>query len=125
MIVSRENLKTLLNSNVCEISFLRRMQKLGAPPFRRMLCTNNQALLTSNNGIKTLNYKRPTHLPRYNPDQKNLVIAWDIFMQDYRNISCDRVDVIQSLPADDTFWKYYTENLMKLTTQQKLMYMEA
>jgi hypothetical protein len=90
-----------------------------------MLCTNAQTVLNSVDGRVTLNYKPAVRGLRYNPDQKNIVIVWDIFMQDYRCVSCDSCDLITSIPAGPTFWKYFRENLAKMTTAQKVAYMDS
>lgn len=90
-----------------------------------MLCTNALQLLNSVEGRVTLNYKSPVKGLRYNPDQKNIVIVWDLFMQDYRCVSTDSCDLITSIPANETFWKYFRNNLAKLTTAQKVSYMDS
>ena len=125
MLVSLTSLKSVLQNNVCEIKFARRRPKPGKPMSRRMLCTNAQTVLNSVDGRVTLNYKPAVRGLRYNPDQKNIVIVWDIFMQDYRCVSCDSCDLITSIPAGPTFWKYFRENLAKMTTAQKVAYMDS
>ena len=125
MLVSLTSLKSVLRNNVCEIKFFRRRPKPGKPMTRRMLCTNALQLLNSVEGRVTLNYKSPVKGLRYNPDQKNIVIVWDLFMQDYRCVSTDSCDLITSIPANETFWKYFRNNLAKLTTAQKVSYMDS
>lgn len=125
MIVALPSLKTVLQSNVCEIKFSRRRVVPGKPITRRMLCTNAQTVLNSVDGRVTLNYRPASRPPKYNPTAKNLVIAWDIFMQNYRCISCDRCDLITSIPANETFWKYFKNNLVQLTAAQKMAYMNS
>ena len=121
MLVSRGQLVNILKNNVCEIKFTRRVFKAGAPATRRMLCTNSFTLLNSENGRLTLNYRPTSKLPDYDPTIKNLIITWDIFMQNYRQINCaNGVDLIRTIPADEEFWKYFTENLQTLTPQEKL-----
>ena len=62
-LVSRTELKALLQNNVCEIVFVRRRpERAPVPPrveIRRMICTNSLKLLTS----------------------------YNIFIKDYRNVS--------------------------------------
>lgn len=125
MLVSLTSLRSVLQNNVCEIKFTRRRLQAGKSPTRRMLCTNSVALLNSVDGRLTLNYYSPGRQPRFNPTQKNLVIAWDIFMQDFRCINCDKCDLITSIPAGEAFWKYFKQNLAPLTPAQKLSYMES
>ena len=122
MIISRSQLNHILKDHVCEIKFPRRTFKPGAAATRRMLCTNSYTLLNSINGKLTLNYKSASNLPDYNPAVKNLIITWDIFMQNYRNINCESVELITSIPATDEFWDYFSKNLTGLTPEQKLNY---
>ena len=112
MIVGLSNLKLMLLSNVCEVKFARRNPKPGRPASRRMLCTNNVQLLNSVEGRTVLNYRPPRQAPDYNPNQENLIITWDILMQDFRTINCDTVDLITTLEADETFWVYINEKIL-------------
>ena len=125
MLVSLASLKAVLQNNVCEIKFLRRRPKLGQSAYRRMLCTNAASVLNSVNGRLTLNYRPATGAPKYNANQKNLVIAWDVFMQDYRCINVNSCDLITSIPAGPAFWNYFNKNLAKMTAPQKLSYMNS
>lgn len=125
MLINLSSLKSVLQNNVCEIKFVRRIPKPGRSPFRRMLCTTSPAVLNTVNGRITLNY-RPSSKPlKYDPNQKNLAIVWDIFMQDYRCVNANSCDLITSIPAGDAFWTYFRKNLMKLTTAQKISYMDS
>lgn len=125
MLVSLTSLKSVLQNNVCEIKFARQRLKPGRPNTRRMLCTNAQGVLNSVNGRVTLNYRPASRPPTFNPNQKNLVIAWDIFMQNYRCINCNSCDLITSIPAGPAFWDYFRNNLMKLTPAQKIAFMDS
>ncbi len=121
MLVSRGQLVNILKENVCEVKFNRRVPVQGQPPTRRMLCTNNFALLNSENGRLTLNYRPTARLPNYDPSIKDLIITWDIFMQNYRQINCTNgVELVRSIPANDEFWEYFVANLQTLTTEQKI-----
>ena len=84
MKASLATIKSLLLNNVAEIKFLRRRPKFGGTATRRMLCTNSLSLLNSTEGRLALNYRRAINMPKFDPNAKNLVITWDIFMQDYR-----------------------------------------
>jgi hypothetical protein len=123
MKASLPTLKTLLLNNVAEIKFFRKRPKPGSPLTRRMLCTNSLQLLNSTEGRLALNYKRAVNMPKYNPEQKNIIITWDIFMQDYRCINMAACDLIQVIPANDQFWKYFNEKLAGLSAQQKISFM--
>lgn len=124
MKVSRESLKNLLLNNVCEVKFLRRRPLIGKPLTRRMLCTLSYSLLNSDNGRLTLNFRPTYRPPRFNPAQKNLLTVWDIFMQDYRNINCDDVEIVAQIPANEQFWKYFAERLQYLTPEQKVEFQD-
>lgn len=125
MLISSANLKALLQNNVCEIRFLRKKPKLGFSPYRRMVCTNANQLLLSPDGRLTLNYKPPGGAPRFNQMQENVVIAWDVLMQDYRAISCQSCDLIASIPVNEEFWKYFRETLLPMTGGQKTAFMNS
>jgi hypothetical protein len=123
MKVSLATLKSLLLNNVVEIKFNSRRIKPGAAPTRRMLCTNSLALLNSTEGRIALNYKRAINSPKFNPNEKNLIITWDIFMQNYRCINMAACDMIQVIPANQQFWKYFNERLVMLSAAQKINFM--
>ena len=125
MIVQRATLDSLLLNNVCDIRFPRRSVKSGQAPTRRMLCTKSQSLLTSVNGRISLNYfaaKGPPHA-YLGPD--NLVVAWDILMQDYRNVSMNQCDLISEIPANEEFWGYFNESIYPMSAQQKFNFMNS
>ena len=119
MKVALPTLKALLERDVLEIKFTRRRPKAGAPMTRRMLCTNSQLILNSVPGRETLHFKPTYKAPRFNPSTKNLVIAWDIFKQDYRMVNCDNVTIISQIPGDEEFWEYFTTVLYKMSGDQK------
>lgn len=116
--------QSLLN-NVVEVNFVRRRPLPGIGPVRRMLCTNNSMLLNSPNGRIVLNYHTPHKALKYNPAQKNLIITWDILMQDFRNISLDDCEILREFPPTDEFWNFFNETIFPMSTQQKIAYMQA
>jgi hypothetical protein len=136
-IISRGELKTLLQNNVCEIVFVRRRpERAPVPPrmeIRRMICTNSFSLLTSYNAKISLNFRLPRTGRRIDENRHDIVVVWDIFEQDYRNVSMSTPEspftnkgpshgtcyLRQTIPADDTFWKYYNDVLLKMTPEQK------
>jgi hypothetical protein len=124
MLISQPSLAAVLKSNVCEIKFLRRTVKQGRPPYRRMVCTNANNLLLSVDGRLTLNYTPPKTVPKYNVNEKNVIIAWDVLMQDFRTINCDSVNLIRSVPANQEFWDFFRKELLPMTSSQKMMYMD-
>jgi len=125
MIIGLSNLKSMLLAKVCEVKFARRNPKPGRPASRRMLCTNNVQLLNSVEGRTVLNYRPPRHAPEYNPNQENLIITWDILMQDFRTINCDTVDLITTLEADETFWVYINEKIAPMSAPEKMAFMNT
>lgn len=125
MKVSLPTLKNVLLSNVGEIKFLRRRPKAGAPPTRRMLCTNSLKLLNSTEGRLALNYRPALRSPHFNPTQKNLLITWDIFMQDYRCVNMSACELVTFIPAGKEFWKYFNEVLSGMSQKQKIEFMNA
>ena len=125
MITSLANLKTILLDKVCEVKFARRNPKPGRPSTRRMLCTNNIQLLNSVEGRTVLNYVPPHQAPKYNPNQENLIIVWDILMQGFRTINCDTVDLISTLESDQTFWTYLNEKIAPMSAGQKMDFMNT
>lgn len=127
MFISRENLKALAQTHICEIKFRRRRMVAGKPLYRRMLCTSAQNILNSFEGRFTLNY-RPTTPPPfgnpfYDPNQKNLVILWDIFKQDYRAINMSFCNLIARVPANDEFWQFFLDNYYHKSPAEKMSWM--
>lgn len=125
MNVSLGQLRTLLQDNVAEVRFARRRPKAGSSGTRRMICTNSFSLLTSNDGRLTLNYRTPSKSPRYDPTPKNLVVTWDILMQNYRTISVETCDLVTVIPANEQFWEYFRDKLAGMTQTEKIGFMNA
>lgn len=124
MIVGLPYLKDILLQNVCEVRFFRRVNsKTFSGQYRRMLCTNSASLLNSFNGKMVLNYRQPVYQLPYNPDEYNLIVTWDILFQDYRQINMDMCDLIRTLPADDSFWVYFNQNLLPMSQGDKMAFM--
>jgi len=72
-----------------------------------------------------LNYTPPRSAPDYAPATKNLVITWDVFMQGYRTVNCDFCYIISLIPANQMFWDYFTEKVIKMTPAQKSAFMSV
>jgi hypothetical protein len=125
MKIGASTLTVLLENNVLEVKFKRRRAKPGAPTTRRMLCTNCAFLLNSEAGRSTLHYKPGVVAMNYSPASKNLVVAWDIFKQDYRAISVDNCELISQMPVSGDgveFWDYFNNTIYPMTPQQKLAF---
>ena len=122
MRVSLPNLKSKLQSNVCEIIFEKRRPKPGDSSSRRMLCTLDESLLNSVNGSTTLNYKPPSGPPKYNPESKNLLPVWDIMMQSWRMVNMDNCEIVNEI-SEDNFFEYFNEKIYPMTADEKRNYM--
>ena len=126
MKVALGSLKNLLENNVCEVKFSRKRPVAGESLTRRMLCTNSVILLSSVNGKILLNYKQPKRSPKFNPTNKNIIITWDIFMQDFRCINMESCELIKTIPvANDEFWKYFNEKLRFMSVAEKEKFMNT
>ena len=126
MRLGRSALAQLLMTNVVELRFRRRIEKAGFGDYRRMLCTNDKGLLMSQLGRNILNFEPATQPPKFNPAQKNLIISWDIFMQNYRCINCNDVEVvavINTSPNATEWWKYFNESIAPMPAGQKAQFM--
>ena len=123
MQIALPTLSRLLQENVLEIKFIRRRPKPGSSPTRRMLCTNSRVLLDSREAREALNYVPSKQPPAFNPTAKNLVITWDIFMQGYRTVNADKCELISQIPANDEFWRYFSDTLYKMSADQKVTFM--
>jgi len=128
MRLGRAALHTLLQTSVVELRFRRRIDKPGFKDYRRMLCTNDRFLLTSSLGKQVLHFVPPQGQLKYNPAAKNLIACWDIFMQNYRMINCNDVDliaVIKTNPDPMEFWKYFNERIGKMSASQKAQFINT
>lgn len=123
--ISHNHLVALLNDNVVELEFRKRTTGL----HRRMLCTNSKALLNSISGKIALKYEPPKGVGlKYSPSKLNLVVTWDLFWQDFRQIPLESVNIISAIPlkTDEEitrFWDYFNRKLQDLSPAEKLMYM--
>jgi len=128
MKIGASTLRVLLENNVLEIKFKRRRPKAGAPATRRMLCTNSPVILKGEPGRETLHYRQATGTPKYSPASKNLVIAWDIFKQDYRAISVDNCTLISQMPVSgdgSDFWEYFSNSIHPMTPGEKQSFFDV
>lgn len=127
MRLGRAALAQLLMTNVVELRFRRRIEKAGFGDYRRMLCTNDRGLLMSQLGRNILNYEPSRGVGlKYNPAVKNLINVWDLFMQSYRMINCNDVEVIAVIntsPDATEWWKYFNESIAPMPAGQKAAFM--
>lgn len=123
--ITKEALEQKLLNNVVELRFVRRIPVPNRPSTRRMLCTKSSALLNSTNGRMSLNYSPPKGGKQFNETKQNALVVWDIFMQSFRAVSLEGVVVLNEIPANEEFWKYYNQVLLPMTAEQKLQFMNS
>jgi len=76
-------------------------------------------------GRLTLNYSPAKGPAKYNHAMKNVIVAWDVLMQDFRTINCQNVNLIRSVPANEEFWNFFRKELLSMTPSQKTMFMDS
>jgi len=118
-------LESLLLSNVLDVRFVRRRPIKGKPLTRRMLCTKSYDLLNTTNGKVVLNYRPPKNGHQFSENKKGALVVWDILMQDYRVVSTENVQIINTIPANNDFWEYFNKNIFVLNTEQKINFMDS
>lgn len=128
MRLGRSALATLLQTNCAELRFKRRIDKPGFKDYRRMLCTLDRKLLLSAPGKKIFRFRPPSGNLKYDPASKNLIVAYDIFMLDWRMINCNDIDVIaiiKSSPDPSEFWKYFYDQIARMSAKHKALFMNS
>lgn len=89
-------LDNILLDNVVRLSFVKKTDG----SIRTMLCTKAYDLLNSAEGANMLGYHQPSGSSRYNVNEANNVIVWDIERRDYRTVSCDTVKILNVVPQE-------------------------
>lgn len=127
---SHNSLTQLLSDNVVELVFVPRSSKNSRQRVtRRMLCTNNVILLNSIAGKIALGFNPPKGVGlKYFPKDKGLVVTFDLFWQEYRQIPLESVTVVSAIPlksVDDriSFWEYFDKRLQGMSGAEKKSYM--
>lgn len=125
--IQRGELKNLLVNNVCEIVFVRRRPERapGRPEVRRMLCTLCRNIQVSERGIRSLSFEEPKTSRRLDEVKHNIVVVWDIIQCKYRNVSMDTCYLRQTIPGDETFWKYYDKVFSPMSSQQRSQWIDS
>lgn len=130
MRVGRITLQGMLAQSVLDIRFTRKNPKPGKPATRRMLCSNSTAFLNSIAAKSVFGFSAPTQAPKYNATVNNLVIAYDLFMQNFRAINASNVEVINVYPTNteesiQEFWDFFSKNLAQLSAADKDRFMDS
>lgn len=121
--MNRTTLENDLLSNVLVLEFNRRTDPKGK--LRRMICTKSDYILSSTQGRFNLNFRNPKFGgPKYDESKTNTVVVWDILTQDYRQIPCESVRVIDIIP-EKLFWKYFNEQLRTMSKRDKVSFMHG
>lgn len=121
--MNRSELNSLLEHNVLLIGFLRRTPPVGHR--RNMICTKSNFILNSFQGRTNLNFRSPKYgPPDFDQAKANVVVVWDILVQDYRLVPCESVTVIDTIP-ETGFWKYYNEAIYPMSAQAKVKFMNG
>jgi len=85
----------------------------------------SENILNSVNGRTVLNYLPPAGSNKtYNPHAKNLALAWDILLQDFRTISTESVQLLAQYD-EEQFWPYFNESLLPLSPGDKMALMNG
>jgi hypothetical protein len=116
----------ILNTHAVELKFLRR-RPLPGNTQRRMLATNDTRLLYSTPGRLALNFHGAPNRLDFSPQKKGLVMTWDIFMQDFRLIPAENVEIVRAIKTTppDEFWEYFNRVLSKMSQAQKVQFMHS
>jgi hypothetical protein len=89
-----------------------------------MICTLDDTILNSTNGRLSLNFKPAGGSMPYNPETKNLLLVWDIMMQDWRMVNMNDCDLVRTITRNE-FWPYFNKELIPMSPDQKIQYMDA
>ena len=126
--------KKLTYSNVCEIVYVRRRpERAPAPPrpmIRRMICAiaginTYNPILVDQKGMDVLGFRYPNGRgKKIDENEHNIVVVWDIIMQDYRNVSMEECYLRQIIP-NDAFWQYFRDTLSNLSSDQKRNFIDS
>ena len=123
--MDRASLQELLLHNVCELTFTRRRPVKGRPMQRKMLCTNSTSLLKSTDGLFVLHFSEPTKSPSVDLIKANLVVTWDIMMQEFRNIPPESCHILRKWEDNDKFWTFFKAEIYPMSPGDKIFYMDT
>jgi hypothetical protein len=114
-------LKSLCETHLVELKFIRRNKTSSNIPTRRMICTRDMRILNSEIGKMTFNFTVPSKAAAYNTTSKNLLTVFDIIFQDWRNIPVENTMVVMAVPTNPQkpFWEYFDKVLRNMTKKEK------
>lgn len=124
-------LKSALQRSVVELIYIRRRPYAGVEPTRRALATTNLAVLNSELGRDVLGYRPPTgYRQPYSLNAYNLVVAWDILKQDYRQYDVPSSTIVTEIDVTtpeqlQQWWEYFYENVLPMSPQQKVAFINS
>ena len=91
-----------------------------------MLCTNSMNFLMIPQWKVALNYNPPKNYPKFDPKKANLIITWDILMQNFRMINLEKVELIERYDAsDEGFGPAFNEKFLPMTPAEKMKWMDS
>jgi len=124
--IKRTELDRILRREAVEIAFIRRRPERaqGRPFLRRMLCTNSMEILNSEQGIRRLNFHKPRGGKKLNEKLHNIVVVWDIIMQDYRNVAVEACFLIEQ-KAEPDFWEYFEKKFGSMGASEKMEWQDS
>lgn len=129
--ISRGELMSQLQYNVIEATFTRRIPLANRPSSRRALITNCTSLLNSALGREVLHFRPPIGygLP-YSLEQYQLVGAWDIFWQDYRQFDGLTASLVTAIPVRTpeeqvAWWEYFRLHIAVMSPSERMVFMDS
>ena len=78
-------------------------------------------------GRMALNFHGAPGRLKFSPEQKGLVMTWDILMQDFRLIPAENVQVVRAIKTTppEEFWDFFNRVLSKMSEGQKVSFMHT
>lgn len=122
-------MQKVLGSNVVELTFVRRHEKLGWNDVRGLVGTTNYKLLNSPFGYQVLHFQPPKGVGMgYDYKAKNLCVVWDMFRQEYRVFGAEQVNVrklfsLETEEQEDKFLEWFYDHVINMSEQEKLNFM--
>jgi hypothetical protein len=119
------SLQNILGSNVVELTFVRRHEKLKYNNIRGLLGTTNYELLNGPFGYSVLRFQPPSGVGMgYDYKSKNLCVVWDFFRQEYRVFGAEQVKIrklfdLTNEEEKEKFYEWFYEYIINMSSEQK------